>query len=229
MTASATAKIAAPINATVTRPESASDSPASNATATSGSNRFASWFQIPVSVTARATAAVGNAHERSSANEPAIPTRPPPGNDVGHRRGGLGERERATELQSGQRDHPRWCERDHVERRREHERHDRSAVDRREHLPHVAVIRDPRQHHAEGDAADDKPDERAQVALVTLDERHQPSRPAPRRTIESSRLSGNTPTAARRVDAVLELIAPSCSAWSAAWMRPRRSELSSSS
>ena len=44
-----------------------------------GSRRFASWFQIPVSVTARATSVEPKPQMRRRPYEPAIPTSPPPG------------------------------------------------------------------------------------------------------------------------------------------------------
>ena len=48
-------------------------------TATTGSSRFESWFQIPVIATARATSPDSNPQARRRPKEPAIPTSPPPG------------------------------------------------------------------------------------------------------------------------------------------------------
>ena len=48
-------------------------------TATTGSRRFESWFQIPVIATARVTSPDAKPHARRSPYEPAMPTIAPPG------------------------------------------------------------------------------------------------------------------------------------------------------
>ena len=52
---------------------------ARSATATTGNANTDSWFQIPVIVTASATGFPRRPHERSIANEAAMPTGAPPG------------------------------------------------------------------------------------------------------------------------------------------------------
>ena len=54
----------------------------SSANATTGKARFASWFQIPVTATARPTGPDPNPQERSIENEPAIPTAAPAGDRI---------------------------------------------------------------------------------------------------------------------------------------------------
>ena len=68
-----------PTTAAVVSTASRCDSMESSITAMTGRRRFASWFQMPVSVTARATSLEPKPHVRRRPYEPAMPTMPPPG------------------------------------------------------------------------------------------------------------------------------------------------------
>ena len=78
--------------------------------------------------------------------------------DVGERRRCLRERERLSERQAGERDHPRRRVGDDVQCDGTEQHEDPGAVERRDDVPDVAVVRDPRQDDRERDDDDGDPE-----------------------------------------------------------------------
>ncbi len=75
-------RTATPIKAAVRSAGWSSSTPVKSASATIGNARFANWFQIPVTATAKATVPPRKPQERNIEYDPAIPTAEPAGDTI---------------------------------------------------------------------------------------------------------------------------------------------------
>ena len=149
--------------------------PPSEATAASamiGKPRMMSWFQTPVTTTARPTGPAAEAPGPEHRERRRHPDRGAARRDGGHRGGGERHARRVPVGEAGQGRHPRRPIGRRVQQHREHQREHPGPRDLLDLVPHGAVIRDLRQrereHAADDDHRDDDRDDPSLAGLLFL-------------------------------------------------------------